>query len=161
MATLRVAAALSILSVVATTAVASAQEFADRKALTLAGAKKAAAAAEAEAKKNNFKMAIAVVDDGGHLVYLEKLDDTQTGSIRVAIEKARSAVAFKRPTKVWEDAVAGGRSAVLRLSGATPFEGGVPIVVGGQVVGAVGVSGGTAAQDGQVAKAGVDGLATK
>ncbi len=156
----RFAALFTILVVGLAPLVASAQ-LADKKTLTLEAAKKAAAAAEAEAKKNNFKMVIVVVDEGGHLIYLERIDDTQTGSIRVAIDKAQSAVAYKRPTKVWEDAVAGGRNAILRLRGAVPLEGGVPIVVSGQVIGAVGVSGGTAAQDGQVAKAGVDALTAK
>jgi glc operon protein GlcG len=155
-----VAVLASVVIVVAVAGSASAQ-FADKKVLTLDGAKKAAAASEAEAKKNSFKMVIAVVDDGGHLLYLERMDETQTGSINIAIEKARSAMAFKRPTKVFEDAVAGGRNAILGLHGAMPIEGGIPIMIDGKVVGAVGASGGTAPQDGQVAKAGVDALTTK
>ncbi len=139
---------------------ASAQ-LAEKKALTLEAVKKMATAAHAEAVKNNWRMVIAVVDEGGHLLYLERMDETQTGSIRVAIQKARSAAAFKRPTKVFEDAVAGGRNAILGLSGATPIEGGVPIMVDGKLIGAIGASGGTAPQDGQVAKAGVDALVTK
>ena len=138
-------------------ATASAQ-LADKKALTLEAAKKMAAAAEAEAVKNKWTMVIAVVDDGGHLIYLQRTDETQAGSIDVAIQKAKSAVMFKRPTKVWEDFVAGGRNAILGLSGAVPIEGGVPVLAGGKLIGAVGVSGGSAAQDGQVAKAGVDAL---
>jgi glc operon protein GlcG len=136
---------------------ASAQ-LADKKVLTLEGAKKVAAAAEGEAKKNNWNVVIAVVDDGGHLVYLQRIDGTQTGSIEVAIQKARTAQAFKRPTKVFEDAIAGGRNALLALHGALPLEGGLPIMVGGQMVGAIGVSGVKSTEDGQIAKAGADSL---
>jgi glc operon protein GlcG len=136
---------------------ASAQ-LADKKVLTLEGAKKVAAAAEVEAKKNNWNVVIAVVDDGGNLIYLQRIDGTQTGSIDVAILKARTAQAFKRPTKVFEDAIAGGRNALIALHGALPLEGGLPIVVGGQLVGAIGVSGAKSTEDGQVAKAGADSL---
>jgi uncharacterized protein GlcG (DUF336 family) len=141
-------------------ATASAQ-LTDKKALTLAAAKKMAAAAEAEALKNNWRMVIAVVDDGGYLIYLQRTDETQAGSVDVAIQKAKSAVMFRRPTKVWEEALAGGRQAILGLSGAMPIEGGVPIMLDGKLLGAMGVSGGTAAQDGQVAKVGVDALPPK
>ena len=134
-------------------------QLADKKVLTLEGAKKVAAAAETEARKNNWNVVIAVVDDGGHLVYLQRIDGTQTGSIDVAIQKARTAQAFKRSTKVFEDAIAGGRNAILALTGALPLEGGLPIVVGGQVVGAIGVSGVKSTEDGQIAKAGADSLA--
>ena len=137
---------------------ASAQ-LADKKVLTLDGAKKIAAAAEAEARKNNWNVVIAVVDDGGHLLYLQRIDGTQTGSIEVAIQKARTAQAFKRPTKVFEDAIAGGRNALIALHGALPLEGGLPIMVGGQLVGAIGVSGVKSTEDGQIAKAGADSLA--
>jgi uncharacterized protein GlcG (DUF336 family) len=106
-------------------------------------------------------MVIAVVDDGGYLIYLQRTDETQAGSVDVAIQKAKSAVMFRRPTKVWEDALAGGRQAILGLSGAMPIEGGVPIMLDGKLLGAMGVSGGTAAQDGQVAKVGVDALPPK
>jgi len=119
-------------------------------------AKKVAAAAIAEAQKNNFKDAIAVVDTGGFLVYFEKMQDTQTGSVDLAIEKARTAALFRRPTKVFEDGVAGGGDGLrlLRLTGAIPIDGGIPIVIDGKLVGGIGVSGGTGAQDGQVARAG-------
>lgn len=127
----------------------------DKKVLNLDGARKVAAAAEAEAKKNNWNVVIAIVDDGGNLLYLQRMDGTQTGSIQVAIDKARTAQAFKRPTKVFEDAIAGGRNAILGLN-ALPLEGGLPVKVGDQVVGAIGVSGVTAQQDGQIAKAGAD-----
>ena len=139
------------------TATASAQLM-DKKALTLDGARKLAAAAEAEATKNNWRVVIAIVDDGGHLVYLERIDDTQTGSIDVAIAKARGAVAYKRPTKVLEDAIAGGRNAVMMLPHSMPLEGGLPLVVDGKLVGGIGVSGVTSQQDGQIAKAGADAL---
>ena len=128
----------------------------DKKALTLDGARKIAAAAEDEAKKNKWNVVIAIVDDGGNLLYLQRMDGTQTGSIQIAIDKARTAQAFKRPTKVFEDAVAGGRNAILGIDGAMPLEGGVPIKLDDQVIGAIGVSGVTAQQDGQIAKAGAD-----
>jgi uncharacterized protein GlcG (DUF336 family) len=115
-----------------------------------------AAAAKQEAEKNNWKMVICVVDDGGHLIYLERMDGTQVASVQVAQDKAVSAARFKRPTKAFEEAVAGGRMVVMKLSGAIPVEGGVPIVVEGELIGAIGVSGGTGAQDGQVAAAGVE-----
>lgn len=122
--------------------------------VTLAVAKKVVAAAEAEAKKNGWTFVIAVVDTRGLLVMLERMDDTQTASIRVAIEKARTAAMFKRPSKAFEDALAGGRMAILRMPGATPIEGGVPLLKGGRIIGAIGVSGMTSAQDGQAALAG-------
>jgi len=151
---------LSLVAVLLGSVTVSAQ-LADKKALTLEAAKKIAAAAEAEAKKNNWRVVIAVVDDGGHLIYLQRIDETQTGSIDVAIQKARGAVAYKRPTKVFEEAVAGGRNVILNLPHSMPIEGGLPLVVDGKVIGGIGVSGVTAAQDGQVAKAGADALITK
>jgi glc operon protein GlcG len=126
--------------------------------ITLENAKKAAAPAVAEATKNNWSMAIAIVDPSGNLVYYEKMDNTQIGSANLAIEKARSAALFKRPTKAYQDALAAGGEGfrVLRVPGAMPIEGGIPILVEGKIAGAIGVSGGTAAQDGQCAKAGAD-----
>jgi glc operon protein GlcG len=123
-------------------------------------AKKVAAAAIVEAKKNNLTMAIAVVDPNGFLVYFEKMDNTQNGSVNVAQDKARSAALFKRPTKVFQDGLAAGGEGwrLLALQGAVPVEGGIPLIVGGKIVGAVGASGGTSVQDGQVAKAGADSL---
>ena len=125
--------------------------------VTLDNAKKIAAPAMAEARKNNWLMAIAIVDTAGDLVYFEKMDDTQAGSVNVAIDKARSAARFKRPTKAFQDALAAGGEGlrILALDGAIPVDGGVPITMGGKIVGAIGVSGGTSAQDGQVAAAGV------
>lgn len=133
-------------------------EMAAKKSLTLAVAKQIAAAAEAEAVKNNWTVVIAILDDGGNLLYLQRADETQIGSIEVAQAKARSAVSFKRPTKVFEDALTQGRHAILKLPGAMPVEGGLPILVDGKVVGAIGVSGVTSQQDGQIAKAGLDAL---
>lgn len=120
-------------------------------------AKKAAAAAVAEvAKAGSAPDAIAIVDTGGQLIYFERMDNTQLGSVEVALDKARSAALFRRPTKVFEDAVGKGRTVLLALRGAAPIEGGLPLVAGGKIVGAIGASGGTGAQDGQVAKAGAD-----
>ncbi len=119
------------------------------------------AASKAEAAKNNWKVVIAIVDEGGHLVELSRIDDTQYGSIDIAIGKAQTSAALKRPTKAIEDAVAGGRNAILGLKGVTPLQGGLPIVVDGKVIGAIGVSGVTSQQDEQIAKAGVDALAAK
>jgi uncharacterized protein GlcG (DUF336 family) len=117
-------------------------------------AKKAAAATLAEAKKSGWNMAVAIVDTAGNLVYFERMDNTQAGSIRVAQEKARTSAQFKRPSKAFEEATAN-RVAVLGLPGAVPIEGGIPILANGAVVGAIGVSGGTSPQDGQCAAAGV------
>jgi glc operon protein GlcG len=127
-------------------------------AIGLENAKKVAAPAIAEAAKNNWTMAVAVVDPSGNLVYYEKMDNTQIGSANMAIEKARSAALFKRPTKTFQDALAAGGDGmrILRLQGAVPIEGGIPILVEGKIAGAIGVSGGTAPQDGQCAKAGAD-----
>jgi len=128
--------------------------------ISLENAKKAAAAAIAEARKNNWTMALAVVDPSGTLVYYEKLDNTQIGSSQVAISKARSAALFKRPTKSFEDQLAKGGDGLrtLGLEGAVPVEGGVPIVIEGKIVGAIGMSGGTSAQDAQCAQVGADAL---
>ena len=128
--------------------------------IDLAAAKTTAAAALDEARKNQWQMAVAVVDPSGHLTYFEKMDGTQLGSVTVSIDKARSAALFKRPTKVFQDTLAAGGDGlrVLRLTAAVPIEGGLPLVVGGAIVGAIGVSGGTSAQDGQCAEAGVRAL---
>lgn len=126
-------------------------------AITAAVAKKVAAAALAEAHRNKWAMAVAIVDTGGHLVYFEKMDHTQTGSVAVAQDKARSAALFKRPTKAFQDVLAAGGDGlrVLGIRGAVPVEGGLPIVIDGAVIGAIGMSGGTSPQDGQCAHAGV------
>lgn len=128
----------------------------DKKGLTLADAKAIAAAAEAEALKNGWRVTISVVDDGGNLLYLQRLDDAPVGSIVVSQEKARTAFLFKRSTKSIEEAVVGGRAVMLTLPGATPIEGGLPLLHEGRVVGAIGVSGVQSSQDAQIAQAGVD-----
>jgi glc operon protein GlcG len=126
----------------------------------LDAAKKAAAAASAEARKNSWFMAIAVVDPAGTLVYYEKADNTQLGSARVAVDKARSAALYKRPTKAFQDALEKGGLGVrvLRLEGAIPVDGGLPLLVDGKLVGAIGVSGDLSENDAQCAKAGVAAL---
>ncbi len=121
-------------------------------------AKKIATKAEAEAMKNKWTVVIVVVDDGGNLVYLEKMDGTQLGSIEVAQEKAKTALKFKRPSKAFEDVVAGGRTAILSLPNVVAIEGGLPIVVDGAYIGAIGVSGMKSSEDGVVAQAGLAAL---
>jgi glc operon protein GlcG len=118
-------------------------------------AKKIAAGAVAESKKNNWRMAISIVDNHGFPVYFERMDDTQTASVQIALDKAKAAATFRRPTKAFEDGIAKGRVALLGLNGATPIEGGVPIMVGGKVIGAIGVSGANSDQDAQAAMAGI------
>jgi len=129
--------------------------------LALDVAKQVAAPALAEAARNTWAMAAAVVDAAGDLVYFERMDATQAGSVAVAIDKARSAARFKRPTKAFQDMLAAGGDGlrVFRIKGAVPVEGGLPIVVDGKIVGAIGLSGGTSAQDGQCARAGLEALA--
>jgi len=130
-------------------------QLADKKVITLAGATKLAAAAEEEAVKNTWNVVIALVDDGGHLLALQRLDETQTGSIEIAIQKAQTAVNVKRPSKALEEAlVTQNRTPVLKRPGAIPIEGGLPIGVNETVIGAIGVSGVTSQQDGQIATAG-------
>ena len=127
-------------------------------AITLATAKKIAAAALAEAEKNKWSVAIAIVDNHGALVYYECMDDTQSASPVIAIEKARSAAMFRRSTRVMEDTVNKGRVSFLGIPLATPITGGLPITAGGKIVGGIGVSGMTSDQDEQIAKAGLEGL---
>ena len=119
-------------------------------------AKTVAAAAVAEAKKNQWTMAIAIVDTAGDLVYFERMDHTQVGSVDVAIAKARAAARFKRPTKAFQDALAAGGEGwrILSLDGAVAVEGGLPLMSGGKIIGAIGASGGTSQQDGVSATAG-------
>lgn len=128
--------------------------------ISLDNAKKAAEPALAEARKNNWTMAVAIVDTHGTLVYFEKIDSTQNGSAQLAIDKARSAANFKRPTKAFQTALAAGGDGlrILAISGAVPIEGGYPIVMDGKIVAAIGMSGGTSAQDDQCAKIGADTL---
>jgi glc operon protein GlcG len=129
-------------------------------AITFDQAQKVMAGAQAEAKKNNWNVVIAIVDSGGHLMSLQRLDNTQYGSIDVAKGKAATAVSFRRPTKALEDVITGGGVGlrILKLEGATPLEGGIPIVLDGKIIGGIGVSGVTSAQDAQIARAGADTL---
>jgi glc operon protein GlcG len=124
--------------------------------IPLENAKRVAAPAVAEARRNNWSMAVAIVDGAGELVYFERADGTQAASPTIAIEKARSAARFKRPTKVLQDALAAGGEGlrILKLDGAVPVEGGLPLLLDGKIVGAIGVSGGTSQQDGQCAQIG-------
>ena len=125
--------------------------------IPLAEAKRILIAAQAEAVRNTWNVAIAIVDSGGHLVAFERMDSTQHGSVEVAQDKARTAVAYRRPSKAFQDTIAAGGDGMrmLKLTGATPIEGGLPIISGGRIVGAIGVSGVTSAQDGQIAAAGL------
>ena len=134
----------------------------EKKALNLEGAKKVIAAATAEAKSKNAPGgAIAVVDEGGNLIAVERLDNTFAAGVNISIGKARTAVLFKRPTKFFEDVINKGRTAMTTLNDFTPLQGGIPIIVDGQIIGAVGVSGAaTAQQDEELAIAGANALAT-
>ena len=141
-------------------AVAQGQPAAYGTPVTAEQAKAAAAAAVAEAKKNQWTMAIAIVDPAGDLVYFEKMDNTQVGSVDVAQAKARSAARFKRPTKAFQDALAAGGEGwrILSLGGAVAVDGGLPLMSGGRIIGAIGASGGTSQQDGVTAAAGVSAI---
>lgn len=132
--------------------------MAEKPVLTLENAKRIAAAAQEEARRNDWRVVVAVVDDGGHLLYLERSHDTQFGSVETAVQKAVAAVAFQRPTKISEDAVQNGRLIHLALPGVIPAEGGVPLEIKGMVVGGLGISGVRSFQDGQVAAAGIAAL---
>jgi len=159
--------AKSLLSLVAGTmllgaaATAGAQQPQYGPPVTLEQAKKIMAGAEAEARKNSWPVVIAILDSGGNLVMLQRLDGAQWGSVEVAKSKAYSAVAFRRPTKVFQDALAqgGGNLRLLGLTGASVLEGGIPIMVDGRIAGAIGVSGVTSEQDAQIARAGLEALA--
>ena len=131
-----------------------------RKTLSLAEAKQIAAAAAAKAQAEHWTVVIAILDAGGHLIYLERADGTQLGSVLVAQEKARTALLFKRPTKALEEGVLGGRVHMMSLPGVTAVEGGLPLLKDGDIVGSIGVSGVMSNQDGQVAAAGAEVLAT-
>lgn len=130
------------------------------EAITLEQAKKVLAAAEAEAKKNDWPVAISVVDGSGFLVAFQRLDNTQLGSVEVSLEKAKTSALFRRPTKAFEETLEKGGTAVrvLKLPGALPIEGGMPIIHNGKVIGAIGVSGVKSTEDAQVATAGLDAL---
>ncbi len=136
-----------------------AEELPTKKFLTLDAAKQVAAAAEAEAKRRGSTVVIVVVDDGGHVLLLERLDDTQVASVEVGIGKARTAAIFRRPSKEFEDQIRNGRVAALALPGATSLQGGIPIIVDGKVLGAIGVSGNTPQEDEDIAKTGAAAIA--
>lgn len=146
---------LSAIGLIGFVAIATAAQPTYGNNISLEQAKKVATAAAQTAKKMNLKVAIAIVDTAGHLVYYEKADDTQTASVEVSIAKARSASTFRRATKVFEDAVANGRTAILGLPGAVPIEGGVPITTNNKIIGAIGISGASSEQDGVIAAAGI------
>lgn len=129
-------------------------QLVEKTALTLDGAKQIAAVAEAKAKAEGARVVIAVVDDAGNLLLLQRLDDTQVASVNVGIDKARTAAIYRRPSKVFEDQVKNGRVSALALHGAVALQGGVPIIVNGKVIGAIGVSGETPSQDEAIALAG-------
>lgn len=126
----------------------------EKPILSLALVKKIITAAESEALKNSWPVVIAVVDDGGNLICLQRLDEAQYGSVELAIRKAQSAVAFKRPTKYWEEMLVAGQQRVLSFPGVLPSEGGIPLSYQNKIIGAIGVSGVRAAEDGQIARAG-------
>jgi uncharacterized protein GlcG (DUF336 family) len=128
-----------------------------KKALSLDAARTMAAAAEAFARKNNWSVTLAILDDGGHLLYFQRMDGVNIGAIEVCLRKAESAVKFKRPGKAFADRIPG-QPQVMVIPGAFPFEGGLPIVAGGEVIGGIGVSGATAEQDAMIAQAGLDAL---
>jgi len=139
---------------------ASAQ-FVEKKTVSLALAKKMAAAAEAEATKNNWNMVITVVDDGGNIVYLGRMDGTQLGSIDVSQGKARTALNFRRPSKAFQDLVDQNQAHLITLPHVVAVQGGLPIILDGKVIGAIGVSGGASAQDEQCAQAGINAIPEK
>lgn len=148
------AVVVALAVVLSAMAVNAQAQVVEKKALTLEAAKKIAGAAAAEAKKKNARVVIVIVDDGGNLILLERLDDTQVASVNVGIGKARTAAIFRRPSKEFEDQIRTGRIAALALPGATPLQGGVPIIYEGKVIGAIGVSGETPAEDEEIAKVG-------
>ncbi len=148
---------LCVFVVSALLALHSHADLTSKQVLNLSGAKKIAAAAELEAMRNKWNVVIVVVDDGGHPIYMQRLDGAPTGSIGVALGKARTAAAFKGPTKIFDD-MAKTRPAITSIPGMVPLEGGVPVMVNGLLVGAVGVSGASSQQDVQVAEAGIAAL---
>jgi glc operon protein GlcG len=149
---------ISLLSISASNASA---QFVEKKTLSLAAAKKMAAAAEAEAAKNNWNMVISVLDDGGNLLYLERMDGAQLGSIEVSQGKARTALQFKRPSKAFQDLIDKDQAHLITLGHVTAVQGGLPIMAEGKVVGSIGVSGAASNQDEQCAQAGLNALGTQ
>jgi glc operon protein GlcG len=149
---------LLLAAVLPLASVALSAQVLDRPTVGLELAKKIAGRAEAEAAKNKWTMVIAVVDNGGNLVYLERMDGTQLGSIEVAQAKAKTALDFKRPTKSFEDQVVGGRNAIISMHNVIAIEGGLPLIANGEIIGAIDVSGMKSTQDGVVARAGAGDL---
>ncbi len=129
-----------------------------RPALTLEDCKKISAAAEAEARKNNWEVAIVILDDGGHILHALRSDGATPANVTIATEKARTAALTRRPSKMWEERVAGGRLSMLKMPGVLPVEGGLPIMADGTCVGAIGVSGVQSHEDAQIGQAGIDAL---
>jgi len=153
---------ISILLILAMPALLPAKaETPVKPVLTLSAAKRAVEAAEKEAVRRGATVVIAVVDDGGQLILLERLDDTQVASVEVGIGKARTAAIFRRPSKVFEDQIREGRVAALALPGATPLQGGIPIIIDGKVAGAIGVSGNTPQEDEDIAIVGASAISDK
>ena len=134
-------------------------KLATKPALTLEVAKAVAKEAAAFADKNNWGVVIVIVDDGGHLIYLERMNNVQFASIEIAIQKAKTAAGFKRNSKVFQDGIKGGRTELVALPGGIPFDGGVPLFWNDHMIGAIGISGVTAEQDGMIAAAGANSLA--
>jgi glc operon protein GlcG len=151
-----VASALALATLSAVSAVDA--QLIDSKVISLESAKAMMQAAEAEAQRNNWNVAIAIVDAGGDLILLNRRDGTQAASVEIAIGKALTAVRFRRPSKAVEDLILGGRTSLLTVQDIIPVEGGVPVVFNGQVIGAIGVSGVTSVQDAQIAEAGLTAL---
>jgi uncharacterized protein GlcG (DUF336 family) len=156
MRSLKLFFAVSVLGLLVISGTALAQQMPNPYGpnINLAAAKAVAASAAAEAVKMKINVVIAIVDTGGKLVYLERFDVVQWGSIKVAVHKAKCSAGYKRSTKTFEDLIGSGKTAYLTLDGISAIEGGVPIIQDGKIIGAIGISGGTAAQDGQVAVAG-------
>jgi glc operon protein GlcG len=152
----RLVAALTVVALLGGAALAA--DLPTKLVLTLAAAARVAAAAEAEATRQGKAVVVAVVDDGGHLVLLRRMDDAQVASVEIGVGKARTAAIFRRPSAVFEAQVKNGRVAALGLPGATPLQGGVPLVVDGQCIGAIGISGDTPQVDEDIAKAGAAAL---
>ena len=149
----------TVLCTIVGTMLISAAELPSRPMLNLDAAKRMAAAAEAEARANKWNVVITIVDEGGHLLYLQRMDDVQLASVEIAQAKARTALLYKRETKTFDESLAGGSSKVLGLPQVLPSEGGLPIIVNGRVIGAIGVSGVQSPQDAQIGRAGLKVLA--
>ena len=161
MSRLLASAALCVLTIAGFLIPVHAQQLPTKRTLTLEAAKRMAAAAEAEARRNNWAVSIAVLDDGGQLVLFQRMDGAKLVAIDIAIRKARTAVYFQGETKALEEEVTKGRTALLPIDGFMPLEGGIPLTVEGKVIGAIGVSGVTGEQDAQCAKAGAAALGVK